>query len=65
MSTMDTIGARVAGMTNDFAIWRLRAEEQYLRAEARSCVERLKAACADEARAHWKSTARTIAAFAP
>ncbi len=68
MSTTDqlnstTAHAFVADNSNDWATWRLRAGAQYLRPDALKCVEHLRAACADEARANRERTARTIAAL--
>jgi hypothetical protein len=69
MSTIDMLSstirhARLAGQSNDFAVRPLRADAQCLRPDAWNCVERLKAACADEARANGERTAGPIAAFA-
>jgi hypothetical protein len=69
MSTIDELNAttrraRFAGQSKHFAVWRLHADAQYPHPDAWNYVERLKAACADEARANRERTARTIAAFA-
>ena len=56
--------ARLGGQSNDFAVGRLRLEADRARPETSNCVERLKLACAAEARAKRELAARTVAAFA-